>query len=362
MRHEKRRVNGPSHSLYIMKRSATAVAGLPAIHDAPGPQSMVAGIRTKEGHSVPWGKHILVSGSVKASLGRVRDRKFTEADVRTIIIEMRELSGPLIREVGDLIAHPKRDRGVTFSYLIHCLSRMTMFVKYQGTDKIPIPSDGTCDWWLQDYLLAQADDFEDREIKRALSVKRKQIKREIKSYFPPTQFPQQLAKPNDQRFWEIVALLTTKIVSKPAFPHETIAKEIKSLLENLGIEASADLVDDFVVCICLLFHRSSFDLPHGSKGNCELGLEPHEPEPFVRDGEESAILTPHGDFQVNAIADIAHGDKPIRVAFPLITTRLSSERYVSDALVQTGEQGFRYINLKGDLQFVRSEDKPLASA
>jgi len=44
---------------------------------------------------------MIQGASVRASLRRIRERSFTEADVRTVLIEMREGAGPLVRVVGD---------------------------------------------------------------------------------------------------------------------------------------------------------------------------------------------------------------------------------------------------------------------
>lgn len=302
---------------------------------------------------------MILSASVRASLKRIRERSFTEADVRTVVMEMRERAGPLIREVGDLIAHPQRDRGVTFFYLIHCLARMTMFVKYQVANKVPFPVDGSCDWWLKDYLLCQADDFDDREIKRSLSVKRKQIKREIKGYFPPTPFPDHLAKPLDQRLIDIINLFCTKIKSQPAFPYVQIRKEVQALLTSVGLPLDTALIDDFVVCICILFHGSKFTLPYGSRGECELHIEPRTPETIERDGQQYAILSPHGSLKLHAIADVVHSANGLRVAFPLIDTDIQTDTYVDEALIKVDEHGFRRIDLGTDLQFSREQQKPL---
>lgn len=272
---------------------------------------------------------------------------------------MREGARPLIREVGDLIAHPQRDRGVTFSYLIHCLSRMTMFVKYQGTNKVPFPVDGSCDWWLKDYLLSQAGDFDDREIKRSLSVKRKQIKREIDGYFPSKPFPDRLSKPCDQRLIDIINFLCTRIKSQPAFSYSQTRREVRELLTNVGLPVDEALIDDFIVCICILFHKSKFILPYGSKGECEFYIEPRPPEVIERDGRQYAILSPHGSFKVNAIADVAHPSNGLRVSFPLIDTTIQTDDYVDDALVKVDEHNMRHIDLKSDLQFSRSRQKPL---
>lgn len=302
---------------------------------------------------------MIQNASVRASLKRIKERSFTEADVRTVLIEMREHAGPLIREVGDLIAHPQRDRGVTFSYLIHCLSRMTMFVKYLGTDKIPFPVDGSCDWWLKDWLLSQAGDFDDREIKGSLSVKRKQIKREIEGYFPPKPFPDRLSKPCDQRLVDIINFLCTRIKSQPAFPYSQTRKEVQDLLINVGLPVDSALIDDFVVCICMLFHGSKFILPNGSKGECEFCIEPRPPEVTERDGRQYAILSPHGSFGVNATADVAHSPKGLRVSFPLIDTAIQTDDYVDDALIKVDEHNIRRIDLRSDLQFSRDRQRPL---
>ena len=48
---------------------------------------------------------MVMSASVRASIKRIQERSFTEADVSTLIIEMRNKSGPLIHEAGNLIAH-----------------------------------------------------------------------------------------------------------------------------------------------------------------------------------------------------------------------------------------------------------------
>lgn len=49
-----------------------------------------------------------------SSIDRIKKEKYTEADILALYMKYREAGiGPFTREVGDFIAHEKRNKGAT---------------------------------------------------------------------------------------------------------------------------------------------------------------------------------------------------------------------------------------------------------
>ncbi|WP_421991022.1 hypothetical protein [Qipengyuania sp.] len=60
--------------------------------------------------------------------------------------------GPFIREVGDFIAHAKRDRGATCDAMAFVFAQTAFFQTYQMDPKQSLEPNGVCGWWLRHYL------------------------------------------------------------------------------------------------------------------------------------------------------------------------------------------------------------------
>ena len=91
-----------------------------------------------------------------SSVERIRAGKYTEADVHVLYMKYREKRfHPFIREVGDFLAHNKRDRGATLDTTAFMFGQLAFFQMYQGTNKQPIETNGPCGWWLRHYLLSK---------------------------------------------------------------------------------------------------------------------------------------------------------------------------------------------------------------
>lgn len=220
---------------------------------------------------------LMLSSTALSSAKRIEQHRFTEADVKAVIIEVREkgFDSP-IKEIGDLIAHPKKDRGDSRDHLIMCYAQVAKFTKYQSNHKENFPNDGSCDWWLKPLLKGQIDNFKDKDIRKTLGKNKKYIKKELRSYFPDNeQFPTELVKGPDRRFFEIINKMFSIIKSSPpsVFEYGRLRNGITKLLESLSINSDKSLIDNLIVCICIIFHKSEFLLPHGETGFCKLNIE-----------------------------------------------------------------------------------------
>lgn len=75
---------------------------------------------------------------------RFKALSYTENDVLALYLKYREERiGPFVREVGDFIAHPKRDRGVALSHSVYTFSQAAYFRKYQSKPE-PLLCIGKC--------------------------------------------------------------------------------------------------------------------------------------------------------------------------------------------------------------------------
>ena len=78
-------------------------------------------------------------------ISRLKHGRYTESDVAQFYIQARFDHGPFIREVGDFIAHPRRDKGLSFDAIIGVYSQLAFFQRYQGKVALPLDPVGSCE-------------------------------------------------------------------------------------------------------------------------------------------------------------------------------------------------------------------------
>jgi len=204
--------------------------------------------------------------SLNSSIDRIVKGQFSEADVNTIILYERENAPTKIfRELGDLVAHPIRNKGVinyaALDHYCHCC----FLLKYQLKEPDQLSFSGSCDWFLKRFLRSQIKRYEPYEVKRVLKRSPKLILREINSYFPvgeefPTKFgsdPKKYTVIASKRFEDILNFCARKMMIKPieAFDFGSFSAEVEQLLKKYEIPILRR--DDFIVCVCILLHNKN---------------------------------------------------------------------------------------------------------
>jgi len=115
---------------------------------------------------------------------RFFQKRYTEADVLALYMKYREENiGPFIREVGDFIAHNKRNQGGTLKTTVFMFSQLAFFKQYQSMDKVPINFLGVCPWWLRSWFLGNIADEPISRLKQISGLGKKDLVKEVKTWF-----------------------------------------------------------------------------------------------------------------------------------------------------------------------------------
>jgi hypothetical protein len=307
-----------------------------------------------------------LSPGVASAISRIEERNFTDSDVRTLLVGARGKCGSILQEFGDLVAHPERDRGSIHNHILLFHARMEMFLKYQGSEKRPIPIDGTCDWWLKPLLLHTARTAEKSQLKKRLGVIPVQLEREIEKFFPREAFPTRLAlpiRPNEfnGRLFEIIKFCGSFIKVSPLFTEASLEAELSSLLEKYIGKIDARLKADLLACLLVLAHNSKYLLPNGTFGECTLRIHEQSFDNMSLDDVKLYIGLPHGKLSVFASAPVPSGPiKDQRVIQALLQTSLCSEIYFDPQLIKVDSSGCQKFDLDCNLKFEKTDAYPIS--
>ncbi len=298
-------------------------------------------------------KYSRTSQSVMSSCHRFETNTFNEADVRSIIIEQREISGYLIREVGDLIAHPSRDRGFSYDKVFQIFSSIQFFNTYNDNGTIKSPSMyGKCDWWLKGYLLKQLELSNQKRIVKKLGISVREIRRNLKSLFPEENFPTEVTRPISMKDMAIISEICSHLYTHNIFKIENIRNEIRKMLKAIGLPIGKNYIDDFIVCICIILNGTVFKLKRESVGDASIHIEKNE----------SSGNSPHGFFSVYVAADTPSGGNNVRWSIPILTTDIATNGYLDNSMIEIDSFGVQRFDFSRQFDFVKSRDRPIAAA
>lgn len=219
--------------------------------------------------------------AINSAILRVQRDCFTDSDLRNILIHIREglpVNSPL-RELGHIIAHPKKDRGLTYEHALRAYVNGLYLHKYVINSETVFPSNGTCDWWLRYFLITQCEKFPFRELRSNLGIGGKKLIKEVKSYFPISQnkkdseqFPTNLVKYPDDRFIKILNTLMPKIFSAIVFSQSQIERELCSNLKKFQIDLDRNetLKNKIIAGICVILHHTKVSFVDGKTGELRI--------------------------------------------------------------------------------------------
>lgn len=265
--------------------------------------------------------------------------------------------GLFTREVGDFIAHSKRDRGAMLDTTAYMFAQMAFFQSYQGTNKKPLEPKGNCGWWLKHYFLTKVKEANEDDLLKHANMTRKQAKNAVKSWFEDkSAYPTKINCKNPTDLYNLATLFCRTIVGKNVFDLEDAKSEIKEIFQREDIPENR--LDDFIVGTCVILSGKSAEIVPGFTASVQLRVGTTRSIPTGQDGRWPgdpkgwhAIPLPDGDLQVMVSTENNTGDGLVSVGLSFLETGIDTEPYFSRSLVAKDEHGFPRLNFTGQLSF-----------
>ncbi|WP_154667333.1 hypothetical protein [Niveispirillum irakense] len=198
-----------------------------------------------------------------AYLTRIKNGNYTDSDVGQFYIKERFNHGPFIREIGDFIAHPKRDKGGSFNTIINAYSQFAFAQVYQlGSEskkQKPLNHNGACEWWMKPYFESKIEEYSSSDLLKEIGMSKTTVKAEILSWFAKKdKFPTEINAKNVSRFYRIASLFCRTISIRPAFTIEDAYSELLFSFKKLGIKN--EICEEFIVATAVVINNLEIEL------------------------------------------------------------------------------------------------------
>lgn len=294
---------------------------------------------------------------------RFDDGRYTDADVLALYMKYREERiGPFVREVGNFIAHTKRDRGATLDRTAYMFSQLAFFQKYQGKDKDELNFFGECPWWLKSWFLGKIEAEPMSILKRISGKQKKALVKEVRSWFEGNEaYPTTLTCSDPKLFYELATQFSAKIRGEQVFSPSQVRKEICEMLRREGIARSE--VAPVIVATAVLLQSKSVEIVDGFTANVALSVQPQRNERIhgaeVPPGAKwhYAKMLPDGNLKISVSTQNDTGDGLVTVGLDFLDTGIDTESYFCRSLIEIDDHGFPRLNLKRRIAFERNAEK-----
>ncbi|MFC3141103.1 hypothetical protein [Psychromarinibacter halotolerans] len=302
-----------------------------------------------------------------AHLARLKSGKYTDSDIKAFYIDKRYEFGPFIREVGDFIAHPKRNKGDSFDAAIGTYSQVAFLQRYLGEDKELLEPIGYCEWWLKPYLNRKVEFYPPSLLKNKLKMSKPELKNKINSWFPSKErFPKRIEALNPFEFYDILNFFGKSMNVNAAFQAGKVKNELRKALKDTGLEKLN--IDDFLIGTATILNGMKVELAEGVTAKISIGVRKQRqtiisgdaPE-ILANGGHIAISHPDGPLEIWIQTETPREHKLVDVGTILLDTEIDTEPYFDRSLVHYPQPRSPQLNLKQDLQFVSSA-KPNVTA
>lgn len=312
-------------------------------------------------------KVVIHPEKVLSYISRLKNGRYTESDVAQFYIQSRFDHGPFIREVGDFIAHPRRDKGLSFNAIIGVYSQAAFFQRYQGTSKRSLDAVGSCEWWLRPYFERKVESYTASDLKKNLKMSKPELKSEIASWFPDKErFPTNIHARNPFKFYDVANFFCRLMGGPAAFTAENAKKELRTAFRPLGVPN--EILDDFMIATAVVLNTLQVELAHGVTAAISIGVsktrhtrvEGGDPE-LLKHGGYLAIQHPDGPLEIMITTSSPKEHSLVDIGITLLDTGVDTEPYFDRSLVELEHPGLPRLKLKRQLQFEATR-KPQVSA
>lgn len=287
---------------------------------------------------------------------RIRNGTYNDGDCQAYLVGKRDSAVGFAREVGDFIAHPKRNRGTTYDLATRIISQCAFFYFFRSDNPINKPflgSIGPCPWWFKPWLISQLDMFSDHDMNSTLGYSRKQLKKKVKSWFddPNDKYPEWVQCVDESFFFRVVTKLSTLLGGKAVFSIEEAWQSIKNLFESDGINSS---IEDFMVCIAVVLSKTEVELPKEARGAVDLSVTPYccwpaEPKQKENLGRKMFFTSPFGTLQ--AVVTVTSHELPFSIGTVLIDFEIDTRSYFDNNTSKVDEHGRVVFDTTKELAF-----------
>ncbi len=278
---------------------------------------------------------------------RIRCGSYTDSDIIALYLKYREEKiGSFVREVGDFLAHPARDRGIALEASRYIYAQMAFFQRYQGTHKVKFETNSDCDWWLRDYFTLKVRDTAEKVIRKNLNVTSKEAIKIIYSWFNNEKsFPNKIDCTDHEMMNGMLMLFSSNINVQPPFTLLEMKKQIGRMFARENIPY--DEFERFLAGTCVVLSGRSGRIGPGVTATLHLDVDPKPVKTsdgyeYRVDGPLSIRISTRTDDKSLGIVDVGSS---------FIETNVDSEQYVSRKLIENDKHGFPRLNFARSLLF-----------
>lgn len=290
---------------------------------------------------------------------RVRGGSYTDSDIITLYLKYREANiGAFIREVGDFVAHPERDRGVTLEASRYVYAQIAFFQKYQSNKGVAFEANANCDWWLKDYFYLKIKNMPEKIVRKKLKITRKEALDSVESWFGSKKsFSNRIDCTNYELLNGMLRLFSSVIDVRSPFSLFEIKRQIGAIFSRENIPISE--FERFLAGTCVVLAGRSGRIGPGVTATLHLTVKPDLSK--VGDSYKHGI-----DGQLCVNISTRTDDKSlgiVDVGTTFIETNVDSQHYVSRRLIEKDTHGFPRLHLERDLSFETTRNpniEPLA--
>lgn len=294
---------------------------------------------------------------------RFVEERYSDADVLTLYMKYREESiGPFVREIGDFIAHAKRDRGATLDRTAYMFAQVAFFQKYQGKDKVSLDFFGDCAWWLKPWFLGKIESEPMSVLKNISGLGKKDLRKEVARWFEGNSaYPTKLICQNPNLFYRLAEQFSGKITGQQVFSASKAKKEVAEMLKREGIPNSE--LEPVVVATAVLLQGKSTEIVKDFSASVHLSNHPQRSERIS--GMEVppdatwhyARMLPDGNLKISVSTQNDTGDGLVPVGLDFLDTGIDTEKYFCRSLIEVDDHGLPRLNLNANLAFERNSEK-----
>ncbi|TIX72677.1 MAG: hypothetical protein E5V25_06310 [Mesorhizobium sp.] len=270
-------------------------------------------------------------------------------------------TGSFTREVGDFIAHAKRDRGATLDTTAYMFAQLAFYQTYNLMKQTLNPK-GKCGWWLRHYLLMKTKYATEQEIVKASGLTKKQAKNAIKSWFTDKQiYPIEIHCNDSKTLFALAGHFSQRIEAKNVFDMAQATHELEKIFSAENIDHRE--ITRFIVGTAVLLNGKSVEIVQGLTATVSLtlGTARHIPVEHEDNTEtlQYAKPLPDGNITIGVDTDNKTGDGLVGIYQYFLETGIDTESYFSRSLVEFDPNGFPSLRLKGPFSFDTSHNFPV---
>lgn len=283
-------------------------------------------------------------------LDRIRVGNFRESDVEVFYVTYREKYGPFIRETGDFVAHPLKDRGSSFKAAAGIYAQVAGQLTARNNSWFgPI---GECPWWAKTFYMAKTDLVPPNILRNRIGLSKKRIKREISSWFDDgDEYPTAIKAINLSAYHDITSHYLSALHIKAAFKFADVRTELRRAFDDLGVPRL--VLNNFLVATCILLNGKQVEIYPATLGSLGIGVTPPEHRDTFAFGSKQEFRAPDGPLQVLLEVEVPleNSKNPFRMAVPYFQTDLDTSGYFDRDFLRVDHNGEPWLDLTSADQF-----------